>query len=145
MLFECLTGKRIYSGETVTDTIGALLHKEPDWTVLPENTPPTIHLLLRKCLAKDRKRRLHDIADARVDLEQAINDPSSSFIRLSEGALQESKDGTGVQRRFVAGLSVALVAITAAILWFLKPLPEPTALSDQTGHRSDPNWTVIGA
>jgi hypothetical protein len=48
VLYECLTGKRPFRGEPPTDTIGAVLHKEPDWGALPPNTPPTIRLLPRK-------------------------------------------------------------------------------------------------
>ena len=123
VLFECLTGKRLFSGETVTDTIGAVLHKEPDWTALPPNTPPTIQLLLRKCLAKVSKRRLRDIGDAIVDLEQAIADPSSSFFRLSEGALRETASHGGGSRRWPA-IAIGLACLATAIcVWFVKPAP----------------------
>jgi serine/threonine-protein kinase len=125
VLFECLTGKRLFPGETVTDSIGVVLHKEPDWTALPPNNPATIHLCLRKCLAKDRKRRLHDIANARVDLEQAIADPSSSFIRLSEGALRGTKTGIGISKPVVAVLVLLATFVSAVTVWFLKPLPPP--------------------
>lgn len=70
VLFECLSGKRIFQGEDSTETLATIIKGEPEWTALPEKTPPAIHFLLRKCLAKDRKRRLHEIADARIDLEQ---------------------------------------------------------------------------
>jgi Tol biopolymer transport system component len=123
VLFECLTGKRLFKGEDTTDTLAAIIKGEPDWTALPPETPPTIHLLLRKCLAKDRKRRLHDIADARVDLEQAISDPSSSFIRLSDEALQEAGGGSGIQRPVVAGLVLGVALVAIALTWFLRPAP----------------------
>jgi Tol biopolymer transport system component len=126
VLYECLTGRRLFSGETVTDSIGALLHKEIDWSQLPKDTPPTIQLLLRKCLVRDRKRRLQDIGDARIELEQAIADPSSSLIRLSEGALQETKAGRGMPLKKVAGLVLAAVIVAAALGWFLKPQPVPS-------------------
>ncbi len=57
VLYECLTGQRTYSNESQADTLGAILHTDPDWTKLPQATPPTIALLLRRCLAKDRRRR----------------------------------------------------------------------------------------
>ena len=90
VLFECLTGKRMFQGEDVPETLATIIKGEPDWAALPENTPPTIHLLLRKCLNKDRKRRLQHMGDARIDLEQALGDPTSSIIRLSGRALQEA-------------------------------------------------------
>ncbi len=124
VLFECLTGERLFAGETVTDSIGALLHRDIDWAQLPPPTPPAIDLLLRKCLARDRKRRLPDIGAARLDLEQAIADPNSSFIRLTEGALSESQSGNGLARPVVAGWVFLVTVVAVALTWHLKPLPE---------------------
>ncbi len=76
ILFECLSGTTPFGGENATDSLGAILHKEPDWALLPKQTPPSIHQLLRRCLSKDRSRRLHDIADARLEIESALSDPS---------------------------------------------------------------------
>lgn len=70
VLYECLTGKPVLLGETVTDTLALILKGEPDWTKLPSNTPTMIRILLRRCLQKDPRRRLHDIADARIELEE---------------------------------------------------------------------------
>ncbi len=64
VLYQCLTGDNLFGGETVSDSIGAVLHKQPDWDAIPPHTPPTVQLLLRRCLAKDRKQRLHDIGVA---------------------------------------------------------------------------------
>ncbi len=72
VLFEMLTGIMPFRGETVADAIGATLHKEMDLALLPASTPLRIRDLLAKCLAKDRKHRLHDIADARIELERAL-------------------------------------------------------------------------
>jgi len=76
VLFEMLTGRRVFSGETVTDVIGAIAHKEPDWESLPVGTPASIRRLLRRCLAKDARQRLHDIADARLEIEAATSEPA---------------------------------------------------------------------
>ena len=126
VLFECLTGKKLFQGEDVSETLAKIIQGAPDWGLLPTNTPPTIQLLLRKCLAKDRKRRLPDIAAARIDLAEAIDDPNSSFIRLSEGALQSSGKSGG--RPLLVG---AIGVLTCGVLlgWFFKPnlVPEPPA------------------
>ncbi len=90
MLYECLTGTLLFQGETANDSMGAILHKDPEWSLLPPGTPPTIHLLLRRCLTKDRKRRLHDIADARIELENAIVDPTASSLTFAADALREA-------------------------------------------------------
>ena len=72
VLFEMLTGAGPFPGETVTDSLGAILHREPNWLLLPTSTPRRVRELLINCLAKDRKNRLHDIGDARLELERAI-------------------------------------------------------------------------
>ncbi|MGD2110923.1 MAG: protein kinase [Phycisphaerae bacterium] len=89
ILFECLAGGRLFGGETATDSMGAIMHKEPDWSLLPPGTPPTIQLLLQRCLTKDRKRRLHDAADARIELENALVDPASTSLGLARMVLDE--------------------------------------------------------
>ncbi len=75
VLYEMLTGACPFPGETVTDSLGAILHSEPDWSRLPANTPRRVRELLANSLQKDRKNRLHDIADARLELQRAIADP----------------------------------------------------------------------
>ena len=71
VLFEMLTGRRCFSGDTSTDVLAAVINSEPDWSVLPAATPSRLRELLHRCLAKDRRQRLHDIGDARLDLESA--------------------------------------------------------------------------
>ncbi len=68
-LYEALTGKAAYLGETVTDTIAKIVEREPDWEALPATTPILIQSLLRRCLHKEADRRIHDIADVRIELE----------------------------------------------------------------------------
>jgi Tol biopolymer transport system component len=68
-----LTGRSAFSGETVVDTLSAIVSREPDWQRLPAGTPSAIRRLLRRCLAKDLKRRLHDIADARIEIEESLD------------------------------------------------------------------------
>ncbi|MDX1644777.1 MAG: protein kinase, partial [Thermoanaerobaculia bacterium] len=72
VLFEMLAGGRVFGGETVTDILGAIVHKEPEWERLPTNLPRPVERLLRRCLEKDRTRRLQHIGDARIELEEAI-------------------------------------------------------------------------
>jgi len=69
IFYELLTGGRTFGGETVSEVISEVLKTEPDWRRLPAETPDTIRRLLRRCLRKDRARRLHSIADARLDLD----------------------------------------------------------------------------
>ena len=69
VLFEMLTGKKAFGGETVSDTLAAVLKTDPDWDALPPDTPAGIRRILRRCLERDPRRRLHDIADARIEME----------------------------------------------------------------------------
>jgi serine/threonine protein kinase len=70
VLFEMVSGRRPFDGDTVTDTVARILEREPDWTFLPGDTPEAIRTLLRRCLRKDPHTRLHDIADARIELNE---------------------------------------------------------------------------
>jgi eukaryotic-like serine/threonine-protein kinase len=70
VLFEMLSGARLFSGETASDTLAAVLRQEIDWTLLPDSTPHAMRQLIRRCLERDRRNRLHDIADARIVLDE---------------------------------------------------------------------------
>jgi eukaryotic-like serine/threonine-protein kinase len=77
VLYELLTGHPSFAGETISDTVAAVLKQEPDWQALPADTPPGIRSLLRRCLKKDAVDRLHDIADARIEIQEAIADSAA--------------------------------------------------------------------
>ncbi len=72
VLFELLTGRKAFEGETVSDTLAAILRSEPDWNALPDRAPANIRVLLRRCLQKEPNRRLRDIGDARIEIEEAL-------------------------------------------------------------------------
>ncbi len=76
LLYELLTARGPFDADTVSDCIGAILHREPDWALLPPETPPRVRHLLRRCLEKDAARRLRDIGDARLELEDALEKPT---------------------------------------------------------------------
>jgi serine/threonine-protein kinase len=76
VLYELLTGKRAFEGETITETIAKVLESEPDWTTLPENSPWGIRTLLRRCLHKEVNQRLQHIGDVRIEIEEAITEPT---------------------------------------------------------------------
>ena len=69
VLYEMLAGRPCFTGETDQDTLAAVLTREPDWTALPHDTPPAVAAVLRRCLEKNTGRRWHDIADARIEIE----------------------------------------------------------------------------
>jgi serine/threonine protein kinase/Tol biopolymer transport system component len=77
VFYEMLTGRLLFAGETISDTLAAVLKQEPDWQALPADTPQGIRSLLRRCLKKDPVDRLHDIADARIEIQEAIAEPAA--------------------------------------------------------------------
>ena len=77
VLFEMLTARRCFPGEDVSDTFAAVLRAEPDWSALPARTPPALARLLRRCLDKDRRSRLSDMAMARLELRDATTELSA--------------------------------------------------------------------
>ena len=83
ILYEMLTGRRAFDGEDVTDTIAAVVRDAPDWTLLPPNVSEQVRLLLKKCLEKDRRARVSDIAVARFLLAESIPStaPSTGPLR----------------------------------------------------------------
>jgi Tol biopolymer transport system component len=72
ILFEMLAGQRLFEGATVSDTLASILKTDPDWSLLPANTPVAIRRLLRRCLQKDRRDRLDSSADARIEIQEAL-------------------------------------------------------------------------
>jgi serine/threonine protein kinase/Tol biopolymer transport system component len=80
VLYQMLTGSLAFAGDTVSDTIAAILDREVNWGALPEGTPPSIRRLLQRCLEKDPKRRLRDIADTRLDIDEALSSGSAEAL-----------------------------------------------------------------
>jgi len=115
VLFEMITGRRPFDADDVPGVIAAILERQPAWDSLPARTPAIVRRLLRRCLEKDPKRRLHDIVDARLDLEDAL---ASRVEDTDEWAGSKETRFTGT----TLGGAIAIAAIaTAAIVWFLKP------------------------
>ena len=80
VLYEALTGARMFGAAEVSDTLALVLTKEPDWAALPAATPAPVRRLLRRCLEKDRNKRLADTADARLEIDEALLDPASGTV-----------------------------------------------------------------
>jgi Tol biopolymer transport system component len=110
VLWECLTGRTLFGGETASDSIGAILQTEPDWQQLPPETPPAVRHLLRRCLAKDPRKRLHHIADARIELED--KDP---FISAPASSPR------GYRLAIVALATALVLSLSVTLLAFLRP------------------------
>jgi WD40 repeat protein len=114
VLFEMLTGQRLFARETPSDAVVAVLTHEPDWALLPEGTPAGVRRILRRCLVRDVKNRLHDIADARLELSDAELSASSPAAPAVAAPVEVHTRPGGWSRGFRAALVAAVVVVTAA-------------------------------
>ena len=80
VLFEMLTGKQLFTGATISDTLAAVLRAEPDWNTLPGDTPSALHRVLRRCLERDRRERLPHVGEARFLIREALTTPSPETV-----------------------------------------------------------------
>jgi len=119
VLFECLCGRRAFRGETASDTIAKILEREPPWSELPEKTPPILRRLLQRCMTKDPDMRLHDIADARVELEEVISDPSSSSLSFTLPGLEEPKPKVNKKKRLALAVYFFILGAIASAIFNL--------------------------
>jgi Tol biopolymer transport system component len=110
LLYEMLTGQRAFRGDDVADTIAAVLRGEPDWRALPAEVPLGVTLVLRRCLARDRRERLHHIGDARLLFDGPF---------AVEGE-PRSAASPKLRRRELAAwvLAAVMVALLVAVWWF---------------------------
>jgi eukaryotic-like serine/threonine-protein kinase len=118
LLYEMLVGSNPFKGETATDSIGAVIHKDIDLSRLPSGTPSNVHHVLTRCLERDKNNRFRDIGDVRIELEDRTG---------------ESLGAVNPVRRSPLAL-IALAAIIFAIagagaMWLLKPNPMPTLMN----------------
>lgn len=91
VLFEMLTGRRLFAEETFSDTVAAILGREPDWAALPADTPPAVLRVLRRCLEKDVQRRMRDAGDVRIELEEASSAPATPAAPAAPATLSAAK------------------------------------------------------
>jgi serine/threonine-protein kinase len=114
VLYEALTGQRAFPGETISDQIAAVIAKEPDWNALPREVYASVRRLLRRCLEKDLRKRLCDIGDARIELEEALAEPAEA-----------EQDRPERPRR--ALLAAGCLGIGAAAAWLAFTVLRPAA------------------
>jgi eukaryotic-like serine/threonine-protein kinase len=119
---EILTGRRLFEGGTVSDTIAAVLRQDIDWRALPSATPPPVVALLRRCLDRDMKRRLRDIGEARIAIETATSGaagPSSAV------AVLPSRAGTRAPLLAVTALAAGAVLAAGTLFVRSRMAPDP--------------------
>jgi len=117
VLYEMLTGQHLFRGETVSDTLAGVLKTDPNWKALPPETPASIRRPLRRCLERDRKRRLPDIADALLEIDEARAEPEAPAVTGSPKPVS----------RFLPWITVVL-ALALPAVWLLRPKLEERML-----------------
>jgi serine/threonine protein kinase len=148
VLFEAITGRQAFKGDTISDCIAAILKSEPNWKAMPETTPLKLRDLLRRCLQKDPHNRLHDIADARIDIQDILTGSSIEMVPTVRRAPMW-------RTLFWASISLVLILI-CVLLWspwhtnhpseqLLSRLviPTPSLIQSQTVSASSGNIIVI--
>ena len=119
VLYEMLTNKVLFKGDTASDTVANILKTEPDWQALPENTPANIRVLLRRCLQKDPTRRLHDIADARIEISETLAGTLDEFVLPTESKSSarwlQLKIAIPILLLLIVGMSLLSVIVIALI------------------------------
>src|SRR5262245_44178552 len=129
VLYEMLTGRRLFDSVTVSDTVAHVLMKEPNWSALPTNTPPLIRSLLRRCLEKDRKRRLDSASVVRLEVEEALTAPP---------AFKAAAAPTGDRRGRLVWMAACAVAVVGAFalavpaVRYLREIPHPVPAETRT-------------
>ena len=124
VLFEMLTGKRAFEGSEVSDVLASVLAREPEWTLLPRGLSPTLTSFLERCLHKDAKQRVPDIATMRLALEGAFDTGASQ----RGGAVAAAQPPWRRLLPFVAGAVVAAV-VAGVTVWSLWPISEPRTVT----------------
>lgn len=119
VLFEMLSGRKPFDGDDVTDVLAAIVRADPDWTLLPADTPAPLRTLLRRCLEKDRRDRLPDIGAARLELRDAGRSAGAPAVAAARPAAP--------WLAFVPWLAAAAaLAALLAVAWFARSRPTPT-------------------
>ncbi|UCF38360.1 MAG: protein kinase, partial [Acidobacteriota bacterium] len=120
VLFEMLTGGQLFKGETVSHTLADVLRADVDMEALGAATPPAIRSLIRRCLDRNARKRLRDIGEARIAIQEYLANPTkpqdSETVSARPAASQLNKP-------VVAALLIAAVTVSSLAAWFLKPEP----------------------
>ncbi len=123
VLFEMLTGRKAFAGDTVSDSVAVILRADPDWNSLPLETPQRVRELLRKCLQKDAQRRLRDIGDARIEIDSALEE--LAHPGAATPSLLGSAPTATARLAWLVGIATLLILAAAAGAWWLRGKLQP--------------------
>ena len=116
VLYEILTAKVLFKGETVSDTLANVLQTEPHWQTLPQSTPANIQVLLRRCLEKDPQRRLRDIGDAAIEISETLNTPAMAPPVTTPSISLKPETATKANSRRIAMMIATIIIIVLSAI-----------------------------
>jgi eukaryotic-like serine/threonine-protein kinase len=120
--FEMLAGRPAFGGTTFTDTLAAIVEREPDWSALPTGLPANVRSLIQRCLKKDQKQRMRDIGDARHELADALSTAADANVH--------ERAGSGRRRAALSAFVLVLASLVGGLaVWQLRPASAPPALA----------------
>ncbi|HEX9502636.1 MAG TPA: protein kinase, partial [Thermoanaerobaculia bacterium] len=135
LLYEMLTGRRAFNGNSYIELADAIRSADPDWTALPRGTPDRLRRLVMHCLRKDPRERLHDIGDARVELQE----------------IAAERAPTRAQKPWWIAIALAIIAVVAMLIWKRPPAPRSTSAAPKLtqftfaeGLEEFPAWSPDG-
>jgi len=127
VLYEMLTGKAAFAGESITETLSAVIREEPNWSLLPADTPPAIARLLARCVKKDAKQRLQSMGDARIAIEEVLSGApdisQSSTAPAPVIAYRRSRETTAWALAALGLLLAATLAVVFGRSYLNQPKP----------------------
>ncbi|MGH9590925.1 MAG: protein kinase domain-containing protein [Terracidiphilus sp.] len=127
VFYEMLTGQKAFDGETVSDALAAVIKSEPDWSALPEDTPKVVRRLIRHCLAKDPKQRLHDMGDARLAIEETLSGADAETVTTGSQIAKSKR--SPLRRSLPWALGSAAILLAASTAWLaLRPKPRQNVI-----------------
>jgi eukaryotic-like serine/threonine-protein kinase len=145
VLYEMLTGKQAFDGEDITEILATVVKTEPDWNRLPQDTPPIVRMLLRRCLQKDRALRMQAAGDVRIEIVDALTTPPTAAAATVDLATKSWRE----RLAWPTAAVLALIAIAFGIGFTLrapKPLQPVQAVRLSAEIGADANlYTFVGS
>jgi Tol biopolymer transport system component len=144
VLFEMLTGRNAFCGETVSDTIASILSREPDWGAVPETTPLAVRRMLRRCLERDPQQRLRDIGDVKHELDRTLADLRASTVASRALASPARRPQTAQRWLFApAGLALIVLVGVGGAFFVLRQTTTPPAVAEPALQLTDFNDSAV--
>jgi len=140
VLYEMITGRQAFQGESVSEVLARVIERDPDWSQLPAALPAPLHELLRRCLQKDPKKRRRDIGDVRIEIERALSEP----MRTAAPVVDKVSSRRAQLAWIVATVLAAALAVAIARPYLSAPAEAPeTRLDVGTPETPDPTAFAI--